>query len=186
RNDDDRQLGRLRIDVSVAVQPVVEQPEPAGADGVPALGRDVGGVAAPSPAVAVTRDRDLGIERRQMPVVRKPEQRPHELDVHSIAAPDLDAHSASDGSSRKRLTVRRKSAAGAPSTARWSTVSVSVIIGRTATSPSTATGRSVVAPTARIAACGGGGKAEKSSTPNKPAVGTAKRAPSSAASLWPP
>src|SRR5581483_7303000 len=43
---------------------------------------------------------------------------------------------ASAGSSRNVFSVRRKSAAGAPSTARWSTVSVSVSSGRTTTSPS--------------------------------------------------
>ena len=69
---------------------------------------------------------------------------------------------------RTVFTVRRKSAPSAPSTARWSTVSVIVIIGRTTTSPSRATGVSTVAPTARIAACGGLRTATNCSIPNMP------------------
>ena len=56
----------------------------------------------------------------------------------------------------------------APSTARWSTVSVIVIIGRITTAPSRATGVSTVAPTARIAACGGLSTATNCSMPNMP------------------
>ena len=65
--------------------------------------------------------------------------------------------------------VRRKSAAVAPSIARWSQVRVSVIIGRTTSSPSPrTTGRPSIAPTARIAACGGLSTATNCSTPNMP------------------
>src|SRR6266508_2011362 len=45
-------------------------------------------------------------------------------------------HKASPGSSRKAFTSRRNSAPVAPSTARWSQVRVSSILGRTTTSPS--------------------------------------------------
>src|SRR3954454_19026872 len=78
------------------------------------------------------------------------------------------AHSASAGSSTNCLTVRRKSAPWAPSTARWSTVSVIVIIGFTTTAPPSTTGVSIVAPTARIAACGGVGTATDCSIPYMP------------------
>ena len=61
----------------------------------------------------------------------------------------------SPGSSRNAFSVARNSAAGAPSTARWSQVSVTVMSGRGTISPSTTAGRSSIAPTARIAACGG-------------------------------
>ena len=53
------------------------------------------------------------------------------------------------------MIVFRNSAPVAPSTARWSHVSVIVIIGRTCRSPSRGTTWSRVAPTARIDACGG-------------------------------
>src|SRR4051812_1102661 len=102
---------------------------------------------------------------------------------HSV--PDGHLYNASAGSSRKVLTVRRKSAASAPSTARWSTVSVRVSIGRTTTCPSHATGRSLVAPTARIAACGGLRTATNCSTPNNPRVRIVKLPPSTALSLGP-
>src|SRR4051794_8141292 len=78
------------------------------------------------------------------------------------------AHSARAGSSTNCLTVRRKSAPSAPSTARWSTVSVIVSIGRISTAPFRATGVSTVAPTARIAACGGLITATNCSMPNMP------------------
>ena len=61
-------------------------------------------------------------------------------------------YNASAGSSTNCFSVRRKAAPSAPSTARWSTVSVIASIGRTTTAPSRATGVSRVAPTARIAA----------------------------------
>src|SRR6185437_12167021 len=83
-----------------------------------------------------------------------------------ISARELQ--SASAGSSTNVFTVRRKSAAAAPSTARWSTVRVIVIIGLATSSPSRTTGRSSVAPTARIAACGGLSTAVNCSTPNMP------------------
>src|SRR5687767_7204572 len=63
-----------------------------------------------------------------------------------------DRHSARPGSSRNALTSSRNRAPSAPSTVRWSHVSVTVIVGRTTTSPSRATGRSSTEPTARIAA----------------------------------
>src|SRR5918994_6436748 len=66
-----------------------------------------------------------------------------------------DGQSARPGSSRNAFTSSRNRALSAPSTVRWSHVSVSVIIGRTTTSPSRATGRSSTEPTARIAAWGG-------------------------------
>src|SRR5512132_2894767 len=53
-------------------------------------------------------------------------------------------HKASPGSSRKAFTSRRNSAPVAPSTARWSHVRVSSILGRTTTSPSTTTALSSV------------------------------------------
>src|SRR5439155_10321207 len=77
-------------------------------------------------------------------------------------------HNASAGSSTNCLTVRRKSAPAAPSTARWSTVSVIVIVGRTSTAPFRATGVSIVAPTARMAACGGLSTATNCSMPYIP------------------
>src|SRR6476659_930860 len=55
----------------------------------------------------------------------------------SHLVPDLDgAHSIKPGSSRNALTVRRKSAAVAPSRVRWSQVSVIVISGRASKPPS--------------------------------------------------
>src|SRR4029079_5208281 len=85
------------------------------------------------------------------------------------------AQRASAGSSTKDLTVRRKSAASAPSTARWSTVSVIVISGRGVIAPSLTTGCSVVAPTARIAACGGLSTGGNFSISQKPRVGIVKK-----------
>src|SRR5918994_6336438 len=79
-----------------------------------------------------------------------------------------DRQSARPGSSRNALTSSRNRAPSAPSTVRWSQVSVTVIIGRTATSPSRATGRSSTEPTARIAACGGFRTAMNCCTPNMP------------------
>src|SRR5581483_992543 len=80
-----------------------------------------------------------------------------------------DAHqSARAGSSRKLFRVRRNSAAGAPSTARWSTVSESVSTGRATTCPSRTTGRGSVPPTASIAACGGLRTATNCPTPYMP------------------
>src|SRR5215471_14455618 len=96
------------------------------------------------------------------------------------------SYRASPGSSRLSLSVRRKAAAGAPSTARWSNVPVSVTIGRTAVPPSTGTTRSSVAPTATIAACGGFSTAVKLSTAYMPRFEIVKVPPSrsSARSLF--
>src|SRR6187200_1358902 len=109
----------------------------------------------------------LGLARGQpdhRPAARKPDEVLRQL-VHrepqragvegpscvevTDAVPD---HSASAGSSKSSLSVWRNPAAGAPSAARWSNVATSVIIGRTAAWPFTATTRSSVAPTATIAA----------------------------------
>src|SRR5579862_5115671 len=88
------------------------------------------------------------------------------------------AHNPSAGSSRYCLSVAMNWAACAPSTARWSTVRVIVITGRTTTAPSRATGVSTVAPTARIAACGGLRTAMNCSTPNMPRFEIVKVPPS--------
>src|SRR5579872_1642880 len=79
-----------------------------------------------------------------------------------------DGQSASAGCSSVSFSVRRKSAPTAPSIARWSHVSVSVIVGCVANAPSRATTRSSVAPTARIATCGGLSTATNCSMPNIP------------------
>ena len=63
-----------------------------------------------------------------------PIERPRSVEIRD-AVPD--PHNIRAGSSSSSLTVWRKSAAGAPSTARWSKVPVIVIVGRTTTSPST-------------------------------------------------
>src|SRR5918995_733134 len=79
-----------------------------------------------------------------------------------------DRQSARPGSSRSAFTSSRNRAPSAPSTVRWSQVSVTVIIARTTTSPPRATGRSSTEPTARIAACGGFSTAMNCWTPNMP------------------
>src|SRR6266511_4320124 len=56
----------------------------------------------------------------------------------------------------------------APSTERWSTVSVRSILGWISSSPSSTTARSSIAPTARMPACGGLSTAVKRSTPYMP------------------
>src|SRR5712691_2393375 len=75
---------------------------------------------------------------------------------------------ASAGRSTNCLSVRRKSAPTAPSIARWSHVSVIVIVGSALKSPSRTTTRSSVEPVARIATCGGLRTAMNCSTPNMP------------------
>src|SRR5882757_7414798 len=59
------------------------------------------------------------------------------------------------GSRMAPASSPRNSAARAPSTTRWSLESVMVIIGRMPGFPSTGTTASAIAPTARIALCGG-------------------------------
>src|SRR5271166_4558542 len=65
-------------------------------------------------------------------------------------------------------TSFRNPAARAPSTTRWSLDSVTVSMGRTTICPSTATTRSTIFATARIAACGGVMMAVNASTSNIP------------------
>src|SRR5829696_498791 len=79
-----------------------------------------------------------------------------------------DVHSARPGSSRNDLTVARNSDAVAPSTERWSMVSVMSMRGWISKSPSRTTARSSIAPTARMPACGGLRTAVKRSTPYMP------------------
>ena len=57
------------------------------------------------------------------------------------------------------------------------------MIGRTATSPSTTTGRGVISPTARIAACGGLITAVKRLMPNMPRFETLNVPPESSGGL---
>src|SRR5262245_45534676 len=83
------------------------------------------------------------------------------------AVPD-PRHRARPGSSSSVFSSRRNSDAFAPSTARWSHVRVMAISGRATSSPSSTTGFSSMAPTARIAACGGLRTAVKISTPYMP------------------
>src|SRR5579884_376283 len=92
-------------------------------------------------------------------------------------------HRASPGSSSDAVSVCRNSAPVAPSTARWSHVSVIVIVGRTTGAPSTATTRSSVAPTASIAACGGFSTATNCSMPYMPRFEIVNVPPSSSACL---
>ena len=106
--------------------------------------RDLGAaVDEPRPAVGLVHVRLLEAER---PAV----ERPGCVEVLD-AEPDR-RHRARPGSSRNCLTVRRNSDAVAPSTVRWSQVSVSSRTGRETTSPSRTTARSSIAPTARMAA----------------------------------
>src|SRR5262249_45238623 len=97
----------------------------------------------------------------------------------SHVVPDLNRlHSIRPGSSRKALTVRRKSAAVAPSRARGSQVSVSVINDRVSKPESVGTTLGSIAPTARIAACGGLSTATNCSTPYMPRFEIVKVPPS--------
>src|SRR5262249_54946773 len=59
----------------------------------------------------------------------------------------------------------------APSTARWSTASVQLIMLRTTTCPLRTTARSSPLPTARIMACGGWLLAAKLAMPRRPSFG---------------
>src|SRR4029453_4597919 len=85
-----------------------------------------------------------------------------------IRDPVPDVHRARPGSSRNDLTVARNSDAVAPSTERWSIVSVMSMRGWISSSPSTTTARSSIAPTARMPAWGGLRTAVKLSTPYMP------------------
>src|ERR671936_160712 len=135
-------------------------------------------------------ERDLhppALEARPAPLVvdvrlRDPEllrvERAPRLEVAHVV-PDLNRHqSIRPGSSRKALTVLRKSAAVAPSSERWSHVSVSVISGRTSKPVSIGTAFCSIAPTARIAACGGLRTATNCSTPYMPRFEIVKVPPS--------
>src|SRR5579859_4984675 len=69
---------------------------------------------------------------------------------------NLIAHSSKlDGFSRKRFSSCRKRLATTPSTMRWSNEPVIIMVLPTASCPLRTTGRSLIALTARIAACGG-------------------------------
>src|SRR5581483_1618074 len=74
----------------------------------------------------------------------------------------------SAAASTSEASVSRNSAPRAPSTTRWSNVTVRVNTGRAASAPFIATGRSTTRPTARIAACGALTIAWKASTPYIP------------------
>src|SRR5262249_54231394 len=108
----------------------------------------------------------VGIEERLREAELVPVERAAPVEVPHVVP---DGHyRARPGSSRSCFTVARNSAPVAPSTARWSHVSVSSMRGRTAGCPSTATTLSSTAPTARIAACGGLSTAMNRSMPYIP------------------
>src|SRR5262249_51279269 len=108
----------------------------------------------------------VGIEERLREAELVPVERAAPVEVPHVVP---DGHyRARPGSSRNCFTVARNSAPVAPSTARWSHVSVSSMRGRTAGCPSTATTLSSTAPTARIAACGGLSTAMNRSMPYIP------------------
>src|SRR5262249_10820865 len=92
------------------------------------------------------------------------------------AVPDA-RQSARPGSSSRFFSSRRNSAAFAPSTARWSQVRVIAISGRATKPPSATTGFSSIAPTARIAACGGVWGAGEISAPPIPPVAIVNEPP---------
>src|SRR5262249_37436678 len=83
------------------------------------------------------------------------------------------------GASRVALRSARNCAPMAPSTTRWSADSVTRMRLPTASCPSTTTGLSAIAPTARIAASGGLMIATNSSTGNIPRFETENVAPES-------
>src|SRR5919198_4557982 len=165
RNDGDRELGRLLVDEAVSRVVATEKAVPRGADRKAVLDRDQDGVARPPPTLDIAGDRARLLAGAALaPVVGVVEHVAEEADILPASAANDHrplTHSASAGSSSRSFSVWRNSAAGAPSTARWSNVPTNVVIGRTASSPSTGTTRSSIAPTATIAACGGlcrGGK----------------------------
>src|SRR5690242_19259786 len=81
------------------------------------------------------------------------------------------------GSSIRSASAPRKRAPRAPSRARWSQERVSTIVGCTAGLPSTGITRSVMRPTARIAAWGGLTMALNASTPYMPRLLIVKTPP---------
>src|SRR5262249_57778189 len=95
----------------------------------------------PPPAVLLVHELLLEPERARPELPRSPEV--------ADPVPDDRVQSIRPGSSRKSFTLLRKSAAVAPSSARWSQVSVSDMSGATSSTPSRTTGCSVIAPTAR-------------------------------------
>src|SRR5918992_164963 len=121
------------------------------------------------PAALEARPAAVGVEVRLGEGEHVAVERAAPVEVANVVPDDrARAHSASPGSSRNAFTVPRNSDATAPSTARWSHVSVIVIVGRTTTSQPSATARGSAAPTARIAACGGLSTAMNCSTPYMP------------------
>src|SRR5437763_16701055 len=95
------------------------------------------------------------VDRRLLEAEGLAIETPRRVEVADVV-PDLRGHqSARPGSSRNVFTVLRNSAPVAPSTARWSHVSVRISSGTTRSSPSRGTTWSRVEPTARIDACGG-------------------------------
>src|SRR5438105_2268076 len=173
RHDGDRQLRRLLVDEAEPRLVRREEPVPGGAVRMRPVHRDDPGVAGPAPVPHVAVDRAFGL-LGESPVIRVAEhvavETPGCVEIAN-AVPDRrpgQHYSARPGSSRNDLIVFRNSAPVAPSTARWSQVSVIVIIGRTCRSPSTGTTWSRVAPTARIDACGGLRTATNWSTSNMP------------------
>src|SRR5690606_4994567 len=129
----------------------------------PGLGSPDGGHVAPRPAA----DHDYVITLLSRPI------------AHCPLAPLAPGAGMSSrrGCSRMALTSRRNWAASAPSVTRWSADRVMRIMGRMTTAPSRATGVSVTAPTARMAAWGGLMMATKSSTPYMPRLLTVKVPP---------
>jgi len=85
---------------------------------------------------------------------------------------------------RRGLSPRAgTSAPSEPSIARWSHVSVIVIVGATTSSPSIADGRSSIEPTARMATCGGLSTATNRSMPYIPRFEIVN-VPSSRSASW--